>query len=103
MKLTISKEVCYARYLVHPVDKNGEVDYSIIDEAFEDDMLDESTNYWRIEGSQWIDSVTDEVPYKLIKAYVEYLEGWFETHDEDDAITYNEWTRSDEYELLEKN
>lgn len=103
MKIRISKEVAYSRYVVHPVDENGEVDYEIVDEVFEDSMCD-SEGYWRIEGNNYIDSVPDGVPYEQIKAYKNYLEGWFETHDEEDYILFSEYKRSDEYhELFEKN
>ena len=100
MKLTISKEVLYARYLVHPVDDNGEVNYRCIEQEFVDEFMDEGTNYWRVEtGGLYIDSIVDTVPYEQVKKYAEYLEGWLETHTDDDIITFNEWTRSDEYEL----
>ena len=102
MKFTISKEVPYIEYVVHPVDDNGEVDYSRTDEEFGQDMDETREGYWRIEGNNYYESVVDSVPYERIKAYVEYLEGWSETHEADDIITYNEWTRSDEYNELFK-
>jgi len=98
--VTIEKEVPYNRYLVHPVDqKTGEVDYGTIEKSFEDDR-DDSNGFWRITAGDdcYIDSITDDIEFDRIKKYVDYLEGWFETHDYDDGILFSEWSRGDDAE-----
>lgn len=97
MKLTISKEVPYTQYVVHPVDDNGWVNYERDIDTFDVEMDESKGSYWRVEvGGLYVDSIIDTIPYERVKEYTEYLEGWFETHKDHDYISFNEWTRGDE-------
>lgn len=96
MKLTIGKEVPYLQYVVHPVDENGEVNYERDIDTFDIEMDERKASYWRVEvGGLYVDSIIDTIPYERVKEYTGYLEGWFETHEDHDYISFNEWARGD--------
>ena len=50
-------------------------------------------------NGRFIDSITTKIPKEKIKDYVEYLEGWFETHDEGDPVSYFEYYDNDRGEI----
>lgn len=100
MKITISREVPYLQYVQYAIDNDGEVCYDKEIYEFEQELDENRDGFWRVEvDGMFVDSIVETVPFEEVKGYAEYLDGWLETHEDHDYITFEEWTRSDEYEL----
>lgn len=90
----VEKVVPYIQEDVCLISETGETQYDkISDDSWEKQYAENMPERWLIhrEGSYFDEMGDDDLTFEELKEYLEYEDGWLETHEEHDRIGWYDW------------